>query len=137
MRRTATVSSNERIMRDRVPSPITDNELSAGAIVFVSQAAPEYPIGNARAVAPARFVALPLIAYRLARAAAGDGVAPCGCPADTKIHPDPGEAVRVQGSPALRRPPSGIAAFAAVSIASRSPPQTAVVITATNAAEAA
>ena len=58
--------------------------LSAGTIVFVSQAAPEWPIGNAQAVAPARFVALPSIAYRLARAAVGDGVAavslnsPCG-----------------------------------------------------------
>ena len=63
---------------------LADAALSAGAIVFVSQAAPEYPAGNARAVAPARFVALPSIAYRLARAAAGDGVAavslngPCG-----------------------------------------------------------
>jgi ADP-ribosylglycohydrolase/fructose-1,6-bisphosphatase/inositol monophosphatase family enzyme len=58
--------------------------LSAGTVVFVSQAAPEWPVGNARAVAPARFVALPSIAYRLARVAAGDGVAavslngPCG-----------------------------------------------------------
>jgi ADP-ribosyl-[dinitrogen reductase] hydrolase len=61
-----------------------DATLSAGGIVFVSQAAPEWPVGNARAVTPARFVALPSIAYRLARAAVGDGVAavslnsPCG-----------------------------------------------------------
>jgi ADP-ribosyl-[dinitrogen reductase] hydrolase len=63
---------------------LADATLSAGAIVFVSQAAPEWPVGNARAVTPARFVALPSIAYRLARAAVGDGVAavslnsPCG-----------------------------------------------------------
>jgi ADP-ribosylglycohydrolase len=58
--------------------------LSPRSIVFLSQAAPEWPIGNGRAVAPARFVGQPSIAYRLARVAAGDGVAavslngPCG-----------------------------------------------------------
>lgn len=58
--------------------------LGPGSIVFLSQAAPEWPIGNGLAVAPARFVGLPSIAYRLARVAAGDGVAavslngPCG-----------------------------------------------------------
>jgi ADP-ribosylglycohydrolase len=50
-------------------------DLTTGSIVFVSQAASEWPLGNALAVAPARFVALPSIAYRLARAASGDGVA--------------------------------------------------------------
>jgi ADP-ribosylglycohydrolase/fructose-1,6-bisphosphatase/inositol monophosphatase family enzyme len=68
----------------RVAPCLAKGALSAGSIVFVSQAAPEWPIGNAQAVAPARFVALPSIAYRLARAAVGDGVAavslnsPCG-----------------------------------------------------------
>ena len=68
----------------RVRPSLVDIPLAAGAIVFVSQAAPEWPLGNARTIAPARFVALPSIAYRLARAAAGDGVAavslngPCG-----------------------------------------------------------
>ena len=68
----------------RVPPALADATLSAGAIVFASQAAPEWPLGNARAVAPGRFVALPSIAYRLARTAVGDGVAavslngPCG-----------------------------------------------------------
>lgn len=58
--------------------------LGPDGIVFLSQAAPEWPIGNGLAVAPARFVGLPSIAYRLARVAAGDGVAavslngPCG-----------------------------------------------------------
>jgi ADP-ribosyl-[dinitrogen reductase] hydrolase len=76
----------DHLLRNGIPiaPALADAVLSAGAIVFVSQAAPEYPVGNARAVAPARFVALPSIAYRLARAAAGDGVAaaslngPCG-----------------------------------------------------------
>lgn len=68
----------------RITPALTHGQLSARAIVFVSQAAPEWPIGNAQAVAPARFVALPSIAYRLARVAVGDGVAavslnsPCG-----------------------------------------------------------
>jgi fructose-1,6-bisphosphatase/inositol monophosphatase family enzyme len=76
----------DQVLRNGMPvtATLADATLSAGAIVFVSQAAPEWPVGNARAVAPARFVALPSIAYRLARAAAGDGVAavslngPCG-----------------------------------------------------------
>lgn len=76
----------DRLMRNgaQVTPCLAKGALSAGAIVFVSQAAPEWPIGNAQAVAPARFVALPSIAYRLARTAVGDGVAavslnrPCG-----------------------------------------------------------
>jgi hypothetical protein len=82
----AWVDGLDHLLRNGVPvtPSLADVKLSVGAIVFVSQAAPEYPVGNARAVAPARFVALPSIAYRLARAAAGDGVAavslngPCG-----------------------------------------------------------
>jgi ADP-ribosylglycohydrolase len=63
---------------------LDDVELTAGSLVFVSAAAAKWPIGNARTVTPARFVALTSIAYRLARVAAGDGVAavslnyPCG-----------------------------------------------------------
>lgn len=76
----------DHLLRNGTPisKTLADAKLSPGAIVFVSQAAPEWPVGNARAVAPARFVALPSIAYRLARVAAGDGVAgvslnsPCG-----------------------------------------------------------
>jgi len=68
----------------RVAPALADATLSKGAIVFVSQAAPEWPVGNSRAVSPGRFVGLPSIAYRLARVAVGDGVAavslnaPCG-----------------------------------------------------------
>jgi ADP-ribosylglycohydrolase/fructose-1,6-bisphosphatase/inositol monophosphatase family enzyme len=76
----------DHLLRNRVPitPKSVDRELSAGDIVFLSQAAGEWPAANARAMAPARFVALPSIAYRLARVAAGDGVAaasingPCG-----------------------------------------------------------
>jgi ADP-ribosyl-[dinitrogen reductase] hydrolase len=82
----AWVEGLDQLLRNGIPiAPVlADATLSKGAIVFVSQAAPEWPVGNARAVAPARFVALPSIAYRLARVAAGDGVAavslngPCG-----------------------------------------------------------
>jgi ADP-ribosylglycohydrolase/fructose-1,6-bisphosphatase/inositol monophosphatase family enzyme len=67
-----------------VASDLRRGELAAGRIVFVSQGAASYPRENARLVAPTRFVALASIAYRLARVAAGDGVAavslnaPCG-----------------------------------------------------------
>ena len=82
----AWVEGLDHLLRNgaRVAPGLSDARLSKGAIVFVSQAAPEWPVGNARAVSPARFVALPSIAYRLARVAAGDGVAavslnaPCG-----------------------------------------------------------
>jgi fructose-1,6-bisphosphatase/inositol monophosphatase family enzyme len=63
----------DHLLRNGVPVArmLADATLSTAAIVFVSQAAPEGPVGNARAVAPARFVALPSVAYRLARAAVG------------------------------------------------------------------
>jgi len=44
-------------------------------IVFVSQDADKNPAGNAACVAPARFISMPSIAYRLALVAAGEGVA--------------------------------------------------------------
>ena len=49
--------------------------LTAGAIVFLHHRTAERPVASGTAVAPARFVSLPSIAYRLARVAAGDGVA--------------------------------------------------------------
>jgi ADP-ribosylglycohydrolase/fructose-1,6-bisphosphatase/inositol monophosphatase family enzyme len=49
--------------------------LAAGEIVWVSASAAQRPVVFARGVAPARFIALPSIAHRLARIAAGDGVA--------------------------------------------------------------
>lgn len=49
--------------------------LDRNSVVFVSQAAGENPQANQRCVAPARFLSIPSIAYRLALVAAGDGVA--------------------------------------------------------------
>ena len=49
--------------------------LKAGAIVFLDHGTTKRPVASGTAVAPARFVSLPSIAYRLARVAAGDGVA--------------------------------------------------------------
>jgi ADP-ribosylglycohydrolase/fructose-1,6-bisphosphatase/inositol monophosphatase family enzyme len=49
--------------------------LAPGEIVLLSHSAARRPIASARNVAPARFVPLPSIAYRLARVAAGDAVA--------------------------------------------------------------
>lgn len=67
-----------------LPAVAAERRLDTGAIVFVSHAAAGKPVQNAELVAPGRFVALPSIAYHLARAACGDGVAavslngPCG-----------------------------------------------------------
>ena len=49
--------------------------LNEGAIVFLDHSRAEKPVASGTAVAPARFISLPSIAYRLARVAAGDGVA--------------------------------------------------------------
>ena len=58
-----------------VGGTIASAELTPGAVVFVSQAADGRAAENAACVAPARYLALPSIAYRLALAAAGEGVA--------------------------------------------------------------
>ena len=49
--------------------------LSAGEFVFATASSANRPGTWSRAVAPARYIAMPSIAYRLARIAAGDGVA--------------------------------------------------------------
>ena len=49
--------------------------LDEAAIVFLDHGTARTPVGSGTAVAPARFVSMPSIAYRLARVAAGDGVA--------------------------------------------------------------
>ena len=54
---------------------LTRAALKAGTVVFLNDRAAESPVASGAAVAPARFVSLPSIAYRLARVAAGDGVA--------------------------------------------------------------
>jgi ADP-ribosylglycohydrolase/fructose-1,6-bisphosphatase/inositol monophosphatase family enzyme len=49
--------------------------LAHGAIVFATASSALRPVTFARAVAPSRFVALASVAHRMARVAAGDGVA--------------------------------------------------------------
>ena len=49
--------------------------LDAGSIVFLDHSRAMKPVNSGNAVAPAHFISLPSIAYRLARVAAGDGVA--------------------------------------------------------------
>ena len=67
-----------------VASTLVAATLTPGSIVFLNHDSDSQPITNGKRIAPARFVALPSIAYRLARVAAGDGVAavslsgPCG-----------------------------------------------------------
>ncbi len=50
-------------------------QLDANSVVFVSTAADQQPELNTALCAPARFSPMPSIAYRLARVAAGDGIA--------------------------------------------------------------
>ena len=49
--------------------------LGAGEFVFATGSSAQRPGAWSRVVAPARYIAMPSIAYRLARVAAGDGVA--------------------------------------------------------------
>ena len=69
---------------EQLASSLAAQTLAPGGIVFLNHESDCQPITNGKRIAPARFVALPSIAYRLARVAAGDGVAavslsgPCG-----------------------------------------------------------
>ena len=54
---------------------LSRTDLKVGDIVFLSHDAAATPVEAGASVAPARFVSHPSIAYRLARVAAGDGVA--------------------------------------------------------------
>lgn len=55
---------------------LSDKQLCEGAVVMVSAAAERKPVINRELCAPAGFYAMPSIAYRLAKVAAGDGI--CG-----------------------------------------------------------
>lgn len=57
-----------------IRNDLDDQTLSTGRAVIVSAAAALQPKLNAELCAPGHFVAMPSIAYRLARVAAGDGV---------------------------------------------------------------
>jgi ADP-ribosylglycohydrolase/fructose-1,6-bisphosphatase/inositol monophosphatase family enzyme len=58
-----------------VQADLASGRLDSKAIVFVSQGADRNSVANAACVQPARYIALPSIAYRLALTAAGEGVA--------------------------------------------------------------
>jgi ADP-ribosyl-[dinitrogen reductase] hydrolase len=55
-----------------VEATLAARELTSRALVLVSQDADRRPVDNARLVSPARFAAMPSLAYRLALVAAGD-----------------------------------------------------------------
>ncbi len=54
---------------------LSQRDLAAGDVVFLNHGAWQRPIWHGRACAPAGFMPLPSIAYRLARIAVGDGIA--------------------------------------------------------------
>ncbi len=54
---------------------LSRRRLAGGELVWATASSALRPAAFSRAVAPARYVAMPSIAYRLARVAAGDGVA--------------------------------------------------------------
>ncbi|HET6308545.1 MAG TPA: inositol monophosphatase family protein, partial [Rhodopila sp.] len=65
------------ITRNGVPvaTDLSQRGLTESDTVFLNHGAGQRPVWNGAACAPARFLALPSIAYRLARVAAGDGIA--------------------------------------------------------------
>ncbi|QQP87546.1 ADP-ribosylglycohydrolase family protein [Skermanella sp. TT6] len=65
------------VRRNGVPvtADLHGRRLAATEVVAVSHAAADRPVANALAVAPARFLAIPSIAYRLALAAVGENIA--------------------------------------------------------------
>jgi len=58
-----------------IEKKFSDRKLQPGDLVWATASSAQRPETWSRAVAPARYVAMPSIAYRLARVAAGDGVA--------------------------------------------------------------
>jgi len=65
------------ITRNGVPVGVdlAQRKLAEGEVVFLNHGAWQRPVWNGLACAPARFMPLPSIAYRLARVAVGDGIA--------------------------------------------------------------
>ena len=60
---------------EAVDIDLSRRELTATDVVFLNHGAGQRPVWSATACAPARFMPLPSIAYRLARVAVGDGIA--------------------------------------------------------------
>lgn len=69
------LTRNGRIVRTDLSRAFLYPVRNPPPVVFVSYDADRAPAANAECVRPARYVAIPSIAYRLARVAAGDGVA--------------------------------------------------------------
>jgi ADP-ribosyl-[dinitrogen reductase] hydrolase len=67
----------DHLLRNGQPVKVdlSERDLVAGEFVYMSHHAPRRPIVNAQRAAPSRFIPMPSIAYRMARVAAGDGVA--------------------------------------------------------------
>lgn len=74
----AWVEAMPHLLRNGKPHPVdfSGGKLTGASIVWVSAAAARKPFANSDLCAPARFVPMASVAYRLARTAAGDGV--CG-----------------------------------------------------------
>ena len=70
-------AEGEQITRNGAPVDIDlrTRDLAADEVVFLNHGAWQRPVWNGTACAPARFMPLPSIAYRLARVAVGDGIA--------------------------------------------------------------
>jgi len=70
-------AEGEPISRNGVPVDIDlrERDLTAEDVVLLNHGAWQRPVWNGTACAPARFMPLPSIAYRLARVAVGDGIA--------------------------------------------------------------
>ncbi len=62
-------------MAEPLDVDLSQRLLGAGEFVFATASSALRPGAWSRAVAPARYIAMPSVAYRLARVAAGDGVA--------------------------------------------------------------
>src|SRR5688572_29131374 len=73
----AWAEGSRAIMRNGRPvkSDLSSQALAAGHYAFATASSALKPIAWSLAVAPARYIALPSIAYRMARVATGDGVA--------------------------------------------------------------
>ena len=65
------------LLRNGVPvqGDLAHRALGPGEVIFATASSAHRPVGWSMAAAPARYVALPSIAYRMARVACGDGVA--------------------------------------------------------------
>jgi ADP-ribosylglycohydrolase/fructose-1,6-bisphosphatase/inositol monophosphatase family enzyme len=69
------LTRNGQPVTSNLADAVLDPKTNPSPVVFLSQDADQNPAANTACVQPARYIALPSIAYRLARVAVGDGVA--------------------------------------------------------------